>query len=76
MNRQFLAIFLFSSHNGTNAFRANRGQVYALLSSAFANGTKKFRGWAGSNGKRYDDGVLVFDLAGEGSKVLLTAIWE
>lgn len=35
-----------------------------------------FAGWLGSDGKRYDDGVLVFDLAEPGGKVTLTAVWE
>ena len=35
-----------------------------------------FLGWACSNGKRYDDGMLVFDLAQPGETVTMTAIWE
>ena len=37
---------------------------------------KRFAGWRGDNGRRYDDGVMVFDLAEPGEIVTLTAIWE
>ena len=37
---------------------------------------KLFAGWACSNGRRYDDGVLVFNLAEPGETVTMTAIWE
>ena len=37
---------------------------------------KRFAGWACSNGKRYDDGMLVFNLAQPGETVTMTAIWE
>ena len=37
---------------------------------------KRFVGWACSNGRRYDDGMLVFDLAEPGETVTMTAIWE
>ena len=37
---------------------------------------KRFAGWACSNGRRYDDGMLVFDLAKPGETVTMTAIWE
>ena len=37
---------------------------------------KKFAGWRGDNGRRYDDGVMVFNLAGPGEVVTLSAIWE
>ena len=39
-------------------------------------GKTTFAGWAGSNGRRYDDGMLVFDLAQPGETVTMTAIWE
>ena len=53
------------------------GRVYNLPRCTFTppNG-KRFAGWAGSNGKRYDDGMLVFDLAQPGETVTMTAIWE
>ena len=38
--------------------------------------TKRFAGWACSNGRRYDDGILVFGLAEPGETVTMTAIWE
>ena len=38
---------------------------------------KRFTGWRRvDTGRRYDDGVLVFNLAGAGEVVTLTAIWE
>jgi hypothetical protein len=37
---------------------------------------KKFAGWRGDNGRRYDDGIMVFNLAGPGEVVTLTAVWE
>ena len=37
---------------------------------------KRFAGWACSNGRRYDDGMLVFNLAKPGETVTMTAIWE
>ena len=35
-----------------------------------------FAGWRDSSGKRYDDGILFFNLAKSGTKLSLTAIWE
>lgn len=52
------------------------GKVYNLCRCAFTKSGAKFVGWAGSNGRRYDDGVLVFDLAKFGKTVTMTAIWE
>lgn len=40
------------------------------------SGKTRFVGWACSNGKSYDDGVLVFNLAEPGETVTMTAIWE
>lgn len=37
---------------------------------------KKLAGWRCSNGKRYDDGMLIFNLANSGGTVTMTAIWE
>ena len=52
------------------------GQVYNLPKCAFTKTGKAFKGWAGSNGRRYDDGVLIFNAAAEGKTLTLTAIWE
>ena len=52
------------------------GKVYALPACAFGNFDKRFAGWRCSNGKRYDDGMLVFNLAEPGETVTMTAIWE
>ena len=51
-------------------------KVYALTRCAFKRSGKRFAGWACSNGRRYDDGMLVFDLAKPGETVTMTAIWE
>lgn len=53
-----------------------RGEVHALPKCALKKTGKTFKGWTGSNGKRYDDGVLIFDAAAEGATLTLTAIWE
>lgn len=37
---------------------------------------KRFVGWACSDGRRYDDEMLIFNLAKPGEKVTMTAIWE
>ena len=50
------------------------GKVYNLPKCAFKKTGKTFKGWAGSNDKRYDDGVLVFNAAEEGAPLTLTAI--
>ena len=54
------------------------GKVAKLNPCAFSPPAgKRFAGWRrADNGRRYDDGVLVFDLAGPGEVVTLTAIWE
>lgn len=69
----------FDAGGGTGAMMpiyCDRGKVYALPAATYTNGTKKFAGWAGTNGKRYDNGMLVFDLAAAGGKVTMKAIWE
>ena len=54
-----------------------RNKVYALPKNAFVRADKKtFRGWAGSNGRRYDGGLAVFNLAESGKTLVLTAIWQ
>ena len=53
------------------------GKVAKLNPCAFAAPAgKRFAGWRGDNGRRYDDGMLVFNLAKPGEIVTLTAIWE
>ena len=53
-----------------------RGGVHALPNYSGTHGNDHFAGWACSNGKRYDDGMLVFNLAQPGETVTMTAIWE
>jgi len=52
------------------------GKVYNLPKNQFTRSGKRFAGWKCSNGRRYDDGMLVFDLAEPGEIVTMTAIWE
>ena len=52
------------------------GKVVQLTRNGFSKSGKRFAGWACSNGKRYDDGMLVFNLAEPGETVTMTAIWE
>ena len=58
----------------TLSFSPNR--VVKLPQGIFTRSGKRFAGWACSNGRRYDDGMLVFDLAKPGEIVTMTAIWE
>jgi len=52
-------------------------KVYSLPPNNFIPPVGKcFAGWQCSNGKRYDDGMLVFNLAQPGETVTMTAIWE
>lgn len=54
------------------------GHVYKLPKCGFVRpeGKTRFVGWAGPNGRRYDDEMLVFNLAQSGGTVTMTAIWE
>lgn len=54
------------------------GRVYRLPKCGLVkpDGKTRFIGWAGSNGKRYDDEMLIFNLAQPGETVRMTAIWE
>ena len=51
-------------------------KVYTLTRCSFKNTGTAFKGWACSNGRRYDDGMLVFNLAQPGATVTMTAVWE
>ena len=50
--------------------------VYKLPRGLFSNGSQKFLGWSADNGRRYDDGMLFHDLAPQGGRVKMSAIWE
>lgn len=53
------------------------GRVYNLPANPFAPPEgKRFVGWTGSNGRRYDDRMLVFNIGTSNTVVTLTAIWE
>ena len=52
------------------------GKVYNIPHPECLDAKAGFAGWAGSNGRRYDPGVLVFDLVPAGGTITLTAILE
>lgn len=55
----------------------DRGRVFKLPEpSVLWDNKMTFVGWACSNGRRYDDGMLVFDLGRNGETVTMTAIWK
>ena len=57
--------------------KCEAGRVYKISPCTFIPPAgKRFAGWACSNGRRYDDGMLIFDLAEPGETVTMTAIWE
>lgn len=67
----------FNANGGTEVMEPQmyeRGRVYKLPQCGFAKPKDKtrFAGWAGSNGRRYDDEMMVFNLG----DVTMTAIWE
>lgn len=68
----------FVSGGNESVLYCDPGKVYNLPACMFAvpSGKSRFAGWRGSDGRRYDDRVLVFDLAPVGSTLTLTAIWE
>ena len=72
----------FDSNGGTGIMDDQTiaiGKVARLNPCTFvAPKGKRFAGWRRTdNGRRYDDGVMVFDLAGEpGAVVVLEAVWE
>ena len=71
----YQVIFADGAKRTTEFYAANK--VYNLPTSLFTPPTgKRFAGWLGSNGRRYDPGVLVFNLMPVGGTVVLTAIWE
>lgn len=71
----------FSGGNGGTAVMSPRyydwGKVFNLPSPSIrADEGLTFAGWRCSNGKRYDDGMLVFNLGSGGKTVTMTEIWE
>ena len=70
----------FNANGGTGVFPVitmQYGCIYKLPECTLTPPSgKRFAGWACSNGRRYDDGMLVFNLAQPGETVTMTAIWE
>ena len=53
------------------------GKVYKLPEGLFDGGGRRFVDWrAASTGKRYDPGVLVFNLTSKGNPAVMIAVWE
>ena len=80
LDKQVQYLVRFNANGGSGAMPVKacvRDAVYCLPTNSFsAPAGKRFAGWACSNGRRYDDGMLVFDLAKPGETVTMTAIWE
>lgn len=52
-------------------------EIFKLPANPFtAPEGKRFVGWQGSNGRRYDDGMLIFNPVPVGEILTITAIWE
>jgi len=69
----------YAANGGTGSMADQNcqfGQVEKLTGCGFTNGGRNFAGWRCSNGRRYDDGVLVYELAPAGGWVVMTAIWD
>lgn len=71
---------VFLSNNGEELEFAEthvQGEVFNLPACSFTPPKgKRFTGWMGANGKRYDDKMLVFDISKYGENITFTAIWE
>ncbi len=71
----------FNANGGGGAMETQSveiGKVAKLIRCTYTAPTgKKFAGWRRKDtGRRYDDGMLVFNLAEPGETVTLTAIWQ
>lgn len=69
----------FAKDGGTDTqtFKCPRDFVFNLPGNMFTPPAgKRFVGWKGSNGKRYDEKMLVYNLVPVGEVFTLTAIWE
>lgn len=69
----------FDANGGSGTmpdFYLGKGQVGNLPRCAFSFWGKTFKGWAGSNGRHYDDGILIFDAVKADQTMTLTAIWD
>lgn len=72
---------VFNSNGGSGTMKdlcCNLGQVYTLPKCTFqAPSGKSFGGWScTTTAKLYDDGMIVFNLAGKGGFVTFTAMWK
>ena len=73
------AAIMYDAANGSGTLMYRTvvtGKVVKLDAIMYENEGKTFKGWLGSNGKRYDDQMLVFDVPTKGKTLVLTAIWE
>ena len=75
-------VVFFDANGGTGTMKSCQwefGRVYKLPNSSTLTppqGKTAFAGWTCTNGRRYDDGMLVFSLAGSGRSVTMTALWQ
>ena len=80
LDKQVQYLVRFNANGGSGAMPVKacvRDAVYCLPTNSFsAPAGKRFVGWACSNGRRYDDGMLIFGLADPGETVTMAAIWE
>ena len=70
---------VFNNNGGVGSIESMtcyRGKVYKLNANSFKKSGKTFRGWTGSNGKRYDNKTIIFNLAMPDETVEMTAVWE
>lgn len=78
--RGFYTVHFSASAGGTGTMvdmRCTCDKVYALPKNEFRHATKRFVGWrCAETGRRYDDEMLVFNLAQPRGEVTMTAIWE
>ena len=74
---QYIVRFINSDGTLLTTMQCDPNKVYKLPDVSEITATDKFIcGWRCSNGRCYDDGVLVFDLGDSGETVTMEAIWE
>lgn len=74
-------VMFFDAGEGSGTMKScswEFGRVYNLPECTLTppQGKSAFAGWACTNERRYDDGMLVFSLAGSGRSVTMTALWQ
>jgi len=72
----FIISYAYNSSNSRMEQYCEPSKVAVLLTRKSFPNSGTFAGWKCSNGKRYDEGMLVHDLGRDGETVKMTAIWE